>query len=73
MTTTLLTYHRPADAAFTTAIQEGRLSKHHDAHNYAGHYMYMGTNAIGVDQFKHIDTRQYLDCSRERAHVVERM
>ena len=45
--------------AFNEAIQAGRLSSDPTATNYAGHYMYMGTVA-GRDQFKHINTRQYL-------------
>ena len=62
----LLTYHRPAHFAFETAIQEGYLSANRADPHYAGHYMYMGTNAIGVDQFKHIDTRQYLARTKGR-------
>lgn len=45
--------------AFNEAIKEGRLSADPKATNYAGRYMYMGT-VEGRDQFKHIDTRQYL-------------
>jgi hypothetical protein len=45
--------------AFDEAIAAGRLSDKPATSNYAGHYMYMGTEN-GIDLFKHIDTRQYL-------------
>ena len=50
---------RDSEAAFEEAIAKGRLSDDPNAFEYAGNYMYMGT-AYGVDLFKHIDTRQYL-------------
>lgn len=59
-------------AAFKEAIAEGRLSV--SDHGYprieeegapepkdALDYMYMYTSDDGVDQFKHIDTRRYLE------------
>jgi hypothetical protein len=49
-----------ADAAFDRAILAGRLSVDPSSPHYAGHYMFMGTNAAGVDTFKHRDTREYL-------------
>ena len=50
---------KDAQQAFREAIAAGRLSDDQKALNYAGHYMYMGTYS-GLDQFKHINTRQYL-------------
>ncbi len=52
--------HRDPAIAFEQAILDGRLSDFPPSSRYAGNYMYMGTNAAGVDTFKHIDTRQYL-------------
>lgn len=54
-----MTYRDP-EAAFQDAIKAGRLSGNENAANYAGHYMYMGTDEGGVDLFKHIMTRRYL-------------
>lgn len=58
---------RDPDAAFESAIRDGRLSDDQDAANYAGRYMYMGTQTASYrpirqqrDLFKHIDTRAYL-------------
>ncbi len=57
---------RAAHAAFDGAIESGRLSADWyalgggDHPLYAGDYMYMGTFE-GKDQFKHRDTRQYLE------------
>lgn len=53
-----MTYSTP-DLAFERAIESGRLSDDETANNYAGDYMYMGSNE-NVDLFKHRDTRQYL-------------
>ena len=50
---------KSSDEAFDFAIDCGRLSADPKASNYAGHYMYMGTYG-GCDQFKHVNTRQYL-------------
>jgi hypothetical protein len=50
-------------AVFRQAIAEGRLSSQvmgRPLANDAVDYMYMYTDAAGVDQFKHIDTRRYL-------------
>lgn len=46
--------------AFENAIVQGRLSKTKSALNYAGKFMYMGTDSTGKDRFKHIWTREYL-------------
>jgi hypothetical protein len=43
-------------AVFRNAIAEGRFINA----NHAGAYMYMYTDGEGVDQFKHIESRQYL-------------
>lgn len=48
-----------ADAAFERAIAAGRLSANSGAANFAGDYMFMGTDK-GRDFFKHINTRVYL-------------
>lgn len=45
--------------AFEEAIAKGYLSENPNSRHYAGRYMYMFTDEQG-DQFKHIDTRQYL-------------
>jgi hypothetical protein len=57
--------------AFDAAIRAGRLSTNPTASNYAGHYMYMGTDAAGQDLFKHSDTRQYLQPANCDANIVE--
>ena len=54
-----MTFRNSVDA-FNDAIAAGRLSADESAPNYAGHYMYMGTDAEGIDLFKHINTRRYL-------------
>ena len=48
-----------AIGAFNKAVQSGRLSTDIYAWNYAGNYMFMG-KFNGRDQFKNIDSRQYL-------------
>ena len=53
-----MTFRNSVDA-FNDAIAAGRLSVDESAPNYAGHYMYMGTER-DVDLFKHVDTRKYL-------------
>lgn len=45
--------------AFEEAIQSGRLSADPLSPIYTKNYMYMGT-WDGIDAFKHVDTRQYL-------------
>lgn len=50
---------RNSDVAFDDAIQAGRLSADAAQANFAGNFMYMGTQG-GVDLFKHTNTRQYL-------------
>lgn len=52
--------HQNSQLAFEAAIASGRLSNDTSADNYAGKYMYMGTNANDDDLFKHINTREYL-------------
>ncbi len=52
------TYNNPA-GAFGKAIQEHRLSDNPQSSRFAGNFMYMGT-WNGRDQFKHIQTREYL-------------
>lgn len=52
------TYNDPKQA-FEKAITDGRLSADPKKSNYAGYYMYMGTDN-GKDLFKHINTRYYL-------------
>jgi hypothetical protein len=49
-----------SEAAFTKAIETGRLCTNPKNIYYVGNYMYMGHHD-GKDQFKHIDTRQYID------------
>lgn len=50
---------KPAKQAFEDAIKACRLSSKSKDPQYAGNYMYMGT-WNDKDQFKHIDTRQYI-------------
>ena len=47
------------ETVFKEAIENGRLSDTPGTDNYAGRFMYMGT-WDGIDTFKHIMTRQYL-------------
>jgi len=64
-----LAFH-PSQEAFQGAIDDGYLSTDEQAANFAGHYMYMGTetdacprDSMGLtdrDLFKHRDTRKYL-------------
>lgn len=51
---------RDPQAAFDGAIKAGRLSEDENADNYAGLYMYMGTQD-GKDLFKHRQFRSYID------------
>lgn len=51
---------RDTQEAFEKAIVDRRLSDNPDAENYAGLYMYMGTQEDGFDLFKHRETRRYL-------------
>ena len=51
---------RDSQEAFEDALAQGRLSPNRTSLNYAGLYMYMGTDDDGLDLFKHINTRQYL-------------
>lgn len=46
--------------AFEAAIQLGALSADQRDPNYAGAFMYMGTDAKRGHAFKHIDTRAYV-------------
>lgn len=52
--------YQNSQLAFEAAIASGRLSADTSAGNYAGLYMYMGTNDNDNDLFKHINTREYL-------------
>lgn len=54
-------YNDPAKA-FDQAIREHRLNDNPQSPRYAGHFMYMG-RWNGADQFKHVDTRRYLQPS----------
>ena len=56
MTGTTWTIKGDVPAVFRNAIAEGRFINA----NHASGYMYMYTDGEGVDQFKHIDSRQYL-------------
>ena len=53
-----MTFKEP-NTAFQEAIASGRLSAFPETCNYAGDYMYMGTDATGKDLFKKITTRRY--------------
>ena len=56
--------HKDPIEAFFQAVGEHRLSIDPSVNTYAGNYMYMGTWSNGgpvKDQFKHIDTRKYLE------------
>ena len=57
-------------AVFRQAIAEGRLSNNSPTKN-AAFYMYMFTDDDGVDQFKHIDTRQYLPVLQQVPHLED--
>lgn len=50
---------KDSQEAFEEAIQQGRLSESATAGNFAGNYMYMGTDESGHDLFKNIETRRY--------------
>jgi ABC-type dipeptide/oligopeptide/nickel transport system permease subunit len=50
---------RDSKEAFAQAIRDGRLSVYYESTNYAGAYMYMGTDDSGRDLFKNIETRCY--------------
>ena len=50
--------HKNPQEAFETAIKMHRLSDNPADLNFAGNYMYMGTER-GLDQFKNINTRKY--------------
>lgn len=54
-----LTHINPQEA-FDAAIQLGLLSSDEGASNYAGYFMYMGTDATRGHGFKHRDTRRYI-------------
>ena len=51
---------KEAKQAFDRAIESGRLNTDEDSLRYAGNYMYMGQKG-GIDQFKSINYRSYLD------------
>jgi len=50
---------KESQVAFHKAIQSGRLSTVAKSPNFAGDFMYMGSQG-GKDLFKHRDTRSYL-------------
>lgn len=50
---------RNSEQAFKDAIKAGRLSLSRTQPNWAGNYMYMGTDESGHDLFKNINTRLY--------------
>ena len=54
-----MTYTDPCEA-FESAIQLGLLSANPCADNYAGQFMYMGTDDARGHGFKHRDTREYV-------------
>jgi len=61
-----IAYQDPVQA-FESAIKSGRLSDDPEATNFAGKFMYMGTQTASFkpprqqkDLFKNIDTRKYL-------------
>ena len=56
----MMTYKEPQQA-FKDAIGKGRLSDSPRDWNYAGQFMYMGTDEAGIDLFKHSTTRRYLE------------
>ena len=51
--------HIDPKEAFEAAIQLGLLSVDETAENYAGGFMYMGTDAVRGHAFKDIVTREY--------------
>lgn len=60
-------FFREPFEVFEGAIRQGRLSEDRSAANYAGHFMYMGTQRASYkplrqqkDLFKHRITREYL-------------
>jgi len=53
------TFFRNSQAAFKTAIDLNILSTNPKNENFAGNYMYMGSDA-NEDRFKNINTRKYL-------------
>lgn len=60
----VLSFVNPVEA-FEAAIQLGLLSSDPKAENYAGHFMYMGTDSRQGHGFKHIDTRRYAWTNQE--------
>ena len=57
-------FFKESQGAFDSAISSGILSALPTAANYAGHYMYMGSDDKG-DDFKHRDTREYLTVAND--------
>lgn len=51
---------RKSEQAFQDALNTGRLNDNPPSFYYVGRWMYMGT-WNGLDQFKNIHTREYLD------------
>ena len=52
---------KAAQIAFATAILSMRLSANATDYNYAGNYLFMGTDKKGFDSFLNKLTRKYLD------------
>lgn len=52
--------HLKSQKAFRDAVESGRLSHDKTADNFAGKYMYMGTNKEGKTLFKDCWTRDYI-------------
>ena len=51
---------RHPQVAFQNAIRSGVLSELSGSPNFAGFYMYMFTDSVRGDAFKHQDTRKYI-------------
>lgn len=54
-----VTFKNP-NQAFQDAIDKGVLNTDPKSPEYAGKWMYMHTDEIGVDAFKNIDSRNYI-------------
>lgn len=51
---------KDSQVAFKQAIDEDRLSFNRAKKEWAGNFMYMGTDNQGRDMFKNIVTREYI-------------
>ena len=61
---------KDSNKAFEQAISEDRLSDKATNWNYAGNFMYMGTDDNGLDLFKHRDTRRYIGAVPLKFEVI---